>query len=86
MLNQRYAVVKHAGAGWELYFTINPNLGAHPSFSSHDTHTGKCVGLQSGYEDICSAQIDCDTINKINPPGNYAVCPITEPTTGENNG
>lgn len=75
----QYIIVKHGGSSWNHYFMEDPKEGTvHPSYSTHDSHTGMDLAIKPSYEDFDEAQQDCERMNKENPVGDYAVCKLME--------
>ncbi len=74
-----YVIVKHAGETWAYHFEKDPKTeGATKIHSARWSHSGKIGHLKETYEDLDEAEKDCIRINKINPAGDYAVCPLVE--------
>lgn len=72
-----YVIVKYAKEEvWDWYFDSPPSQGVHKSYSAHDTYTGQSCNIQSSYATMHKAEEDCAKMNKKNPIGYYAVCPI----------
>lgn len=72
-----FIIVKNAAKEvCNLFFDSDPQLGMHKSFSAHLTYSGKEANLKECYITKEAAEIDLKRINKMNPSGNYAICPL----------
>lgn len=70
-----YIIVKNAGDTWPHYFVEDPKMDAvHPSYSCHETFTGKELGIKPSYGDFKEAERDCERLNIANPSGDYYIC------------
>lgn len=70
-----FIIVKNAGVTWPYYFIEDPKKGnIHPSYSCHETYTGKELNIKPYYENYEEAKKDCDNLNKHNPSGDYDIC------------
>ena len=74
-------IVKHAqDCVWNFYFNEDPKLGAHIGYSTYNTPTGEEFGVKKVYEahERNQAELDLEALNKANPVGAYALCPLIE--------
>lgn len=76
----RWIIVKHAGfSSWSKYFMENPNNGCEITASCAGSIHGRRSKIKAVYDDKNEALKDLIVINKSNPNGDYAVCPLLEP-------
>ena len=76
---EEFMVVKHAGNDWASRWHEDPKLGKqHVSHSAAFTHTGKMVDCRETYPTYEEADEMVRQLNKRNPCGDYAVCPVLE--------
>ena len=74
--NPHYLVVKHAGPTWHHYWVENPQDGVCYCNSVHDTFTGINNEVKPFYLDYKEAKGVAENLNKVNPVGDYEVCPF----------
>ena len=77
----KYVIVKYAqDCVWNFHFNEDPKLGAHISYSVFNSPTGKECGVKQVYEahERDQAELDLEALNKANPVGTYALCPLIE--------
>lgn len=75
----KWIIVKYADfTSWAKYFYKNPNVGCDQSFSCSKTIKGKQNNIKGYYTDKNEALKDLTVMNKIDPNGKYAVCPMLE--------
>lgn len=76
----KWIIVKHADFTiWSKYFYRNPATGCEQSFSCAGTVKGKQNNIKGYYTDKNEALKDLLVINRKDPNGKYAVCPMLEP-------
>lgn len=74
-----YTIVKYAGKIYRPnYFKDDPTEGVHISHSCYDSYVGRRLNIQETYESKELANMDCEKLNKENPSGDYAVCPVVK--------
>lgn len=75
-----FIIVKNAGViSWRHYFLEDPKAGpVHPTYSCHETYTGKELGIKPSYEDFIEAEAHCKKLNEVNPVGDYAICQLMQ--------
>jgi hypothetical protein len=72
-----YIIVKNAHPFVQaMFWDEDPQNGIDISWSAVDTYTGQQVGIQKSYATKGGAEIDCQKMQKYNPCGYYAVCPV----------
>lgn len=73
-----WMIVKYAAIP-KMWKEGDPTVtGLYPTWSAHDTYTGRNLKLKPRYEDHSEALQDLLLINAANPTCHYAVCPIIE--------
>ena len=72
----KFGIVKYAADGyWKFMFTTDPKLGKiHPSYSAHDTFTGKTVEIKESYPSRSACLEDLKKMNNLNPCVGYDIC------------
>jgi len=75
--NTKWIIVKFANKDyWPSHFDKDPTKGVDESYSTHNSHSGKNIGILPRYYDKAMAIKHCDQIHALNPSGGYEVCPV----------
>lgn len=73
----KWIIVKNATKStWPFNFPKDPVGGVTADYSEHTTDKGKEAGIAPSYTSVDAAILDCEKINKLDPAGKYAVCPL----------
>lgn len=75
---KKFTIVKHAGKTWEKYWRYDPKLGTSIEINYTLSSIEKICNIKESYKDLNEAKKACELINKVNPIGDYAICPIID--------